>query len=142
MEILKRADWPLALSLSDSMSPYKNQKESNMITFKHSIDMKTKIYKELSKGVFLLAGMAVLGSCSRDFLDQDPLSFYEPKNTYSTESGLQATLSMERRMPDVDFGTILPANLLLPTALTIMIQTTPSISGTRAITASSMPIRC
>lgn len=68
-----------------------------MITFKHSIDMKTKIYKELSKGVFLLAGMAVLGSCSRDFLDQDPLSFYEPKNTYSTESGLQATLAMADR---------------------------------------------
>ena len=59
--------------------------------------MKTKIYKELSKGVFLLAGMAVLGSCSRDFLDQDPLSFYEPKNTYSTESGLQATLAMADR---------------------------------------------
>ncbi|MGO4773155.1 RagB/SusD family nutrient uptake outer membrane protein [Flavobacterium sp. W22_SRS_FK3] len=33
-------------------------------------------------------------SCSRDFLDSDPLSFYEPGTTFSTEAGLQATLAL------------------------------------------------
>src|SRR6218665_2594975 len=38
--------------------------------------------------------LAVLsGSCSKDFLEADPLSFYEPETTFSTESGLQATLA-------------------------------------------------
>lgn len=41
--------------------------------------------------------MALSGGCSRDFLDPDPLSFFEPKTTYSTESGLQASMAMADR---------------------------------------------
>lgn len=37
------------------------------------------------------ASPLLLGSCS-DFLKQDPLSFYEPTKTYTTEAGLKAAL--------------------------------------------------
>lgn len=37
---------------------------------------------------------ASLAACSDSYLDQDPLSFYEPTATYSTESGLQAALAV------------------------------------------------
>ena len=36
---------------------------------------------------------ALLVSCSEDFLEPDPLSFYEPETTFTTESGLQAVLA-------------------------------------------------
>jgi hypothetical protein len=36
---------------------------------------------------------ALLVSCSEDFMEPDPLSFYEPETTFSTESGLQAVLA-------------------------------------------------
>lgn len=46
----------------------------------------------------LFAGVATVGilgmaSCSDDFLDPEPLSFYEPATTFSTESGLEAALA-------------------------------------------------
>ena len=36
---------------------------------------------------------ATLTGCGDKFLEQDPLSFYEPTTTYSTEAGLQAALA-------------------------------------------------
>ncbi|MDR1273978.1 MAG: RagB/SusD family nutrient uptake outer membrane protein [Odoribacteraceae bacterium] len=45
----------------------------------------------------LVIATCVLGACSRDFLKPDPLSFYEPTTTFSTESGLQAALAMVDR---------------------------------------------
>ena len=41
--------------------------------------------------MIVLAGTMV--GCSDGFLEQDPLSFYEPATTYSTEAGLQAALA-------------------------------------------------
>ena len=42
-----------------------------------------------------LASAAILTTgCTDDFLKQDPLSFFNPGNTYTTESGLQAALAM------------------------------------------------
>lgn len=41
-----------------------------------------------------LAALALTTACTKDFLEPDPLSFYEPATTYATESGLQATLAM------------------------------------------------
>ena len=55
--------------------------------------MKNNINK-LVKGCMVFASLTMLGSCSDSFLKQDPLSFYEPKTTYATESGLQAALAM------------------------------------------------
>lgn len=47
------------------------------------------------KGSALVAAFATLTTaCSDSFLEQDPLSFYEPTTTYSTEEGLLAALTM------------------------------------------------
>ena len=56
--------------------------------------MKRKI-SILAKGCMALATSALLTTgCSDDFLAQDPLSFYNPENTYTTEAGLQAAMAM------------------------------------------------
>lgn len=44
-------------------------------------------------GGMMLTAAGMLTGCGDDFLKQDPLSFYEPTATYSTESGLQAALA-------------------------------------------------
>ena len=41
----------------------------------------------------MLALAGTMVGCSDGFLEQDPLSFYEPATTYSTEAGLQAALA-------------------------------------------------
>ncbi len=56
--------------------------------------MKRYIKNNISKLVPLVAATALLVSCSKDFLEPDPLSFYEPETTFTTESGLQATLAI------------------------------------------------
>ncbi len=60
--------------------------------------MKHHIFNKMSIVALGMAGAAALAtSCSRDFLDQDPLSFFEPATTFNTESGLQAALAMADR---------------------------------------------
>ncbi|MCW0484555.1 RagB/SusD family nutrient uptake outer membrane protein [Gaoshiqia sediminis] len=44
--------------------------------------------------VLFIGGTILLGGCSEDFLKPDPLSFYEPTATFSTESGLQAAMAI------------------------------------------------
>lgn len=48
----------------------------------------------LCKSSVVVALVAMLASCSDSFLEQDPLSFYEPSATYTNEAGLQAALAM------------------------------------------------
>lgn len=55
--------------------------------------MKKYIQNRISTLVPLVAVTALLVSCSKDFLEPDPLSFYEPETTFTTETGLQATLA-------------------------------------------------
>ena len=54
--------------------------------------------KQYMKAIYRssLAIMAAtsLTACSDSFLEQDPLSFYEPTITYSTEEGLKSALTM------------------------------------------------
>lgn len=53
------------------------------------------IVNKLSKACLLLAtGTMLFSSCQKDFLDTDPLSFYEPATTFSTESGLKAAMAI------------------------------------------------
>ncbi len=53
-----------------------------------------KYISNIFKGsaAFVMATMLV--SCGDSFLDQDPLSFYEPSTTYSNEAGLKSALAM------------------------------------------------
>ena len=62
--------------------------------FSNYKDKKMKISKYLLSG---MAAMALLSSCSDDFVKPDPLSFYEPGATFSTESGLKAALAVSDR---------------------------------------------
>lgn len=59
--------------------------------------MKTNRIQNITMGLALVAGTMAMTSCSRDFLDPDPQSMYEPGKTFSTESGLQAALAMADR---------------------------------------------
>jgi hypothetical protein len=46
-------------------------------------------------GLVIAMGSAMMtSSCSEDFLEPDPLSFYEPTATFSSESGLKAALAI------------------------------------------------
>ena len=56
--------------------------------------MKNNIKNKLSKGFLILMGAAFLSSCTDGFLKPDPLSFYEPETTFTTESGLKSVLAM------------------------------------------------
>lgn len=56
--------------------------------------MKNYIKNKLSKGILILAATAFLASCTDDFLKPDPLSFYEPEATFTTESGLKSVQAM------------------------------------------------
>lgn len=59
------------------------------------MDMKKTIQKINYICLSLLIGSAVLFSgCSDDFLKPDPLSFYEPGATFTTESGLMAAMAI------------------------------------------------
>jgi SusD family. len=59
--------------------------------------MKNILYTSAKSLILILTGALVLGSCSEEFLKPDPLSFYEPVTTFSTESGLQSTLAYADR---------------------------------------------
>lgn len=55
-----------------------------------------KITQHLNRITFALFMGATLlaSSCSRDFLNPDPLSFYEPGSTFNTRTGLEAALAI------------------------------------------------
>lgn len=53
--------------------------------------MKTN-YK--GKIFFVVFISSMIASCTKEFLKPDPLSFYEPATTFSTQSGLDATMAM------------------------------------------------
>lgn len=55
--------------------------------------MKYNLCNILSCGVLLAAASLFTTGCSDSFLEQDPLSFYEPTTTYATEEGLEAALA-------------------------------------------------
>lgn len=60
--------------------------------------MKKTIKKYISNGVLALTGMSMIFSgCKESFLEADPLSFYEPTTTFSTESGIQSVLAIADR---------------------------------------------
>lgn len=73
--------------------------------------MKT-IYNNIFKGGIALTAVAMMASCSDSFLEQDPLSFFEPTATFTTEAGLQAALAKcDRSIKEIYMdgnGNVLP----------------------------------
>ncbi len=91
--------------------------------------MKRFIEKHILKGLVMFAGASImLTSCKENFLDADPLSFYEPTTTFSTEAGLQSVLAiadrqLKRYWTDGDSNEMLPmiseytfSDLMVPAA--------------------------
>lgn len=63
---------------------------------KITINMKNKIM--MATALLSLAGSSFLFTgCSESFLDPDPLSFYEPGATFTTESGMMAAMAIADR---------------------------------------------
>lgn len=60
----------------------------------------------------MLGAVSMLTGCGDSFLKQDPLSFYEPTATYTTEAGLQSALAQcDRSIKDIFMdgnGNVLP----------------------------------
>ncbi len=65
-------------------------------------------------GMTLLGATIALTSCSDSALDPDPLSFFEPTTTFSTESGLSAALAQADRNLKLYYTTA--SDVLLPVA--------------------------
>lgn len=84
--------------------------------------MKTNIVKHIAMGLAAVAGLSIMSSCSRDFLDPDPLSMYEPGKTFSTESGLQAALAMADRSLCNNYTYYNNKNLSVPIATEYMMS--------------------
>ena len=76
--------------------------------------MKNNIKNKLSKGFLILMGAAFLSSCTDDFLKPDPLSFYEPETTFTTESGLKSVLAMCDRHLRLYWTTYEANNICVP----------------------------
>jgi starch-binding outer membrane protein, SusD/RagB family len=57
-----------------------------------------KIIKRLSTALLVFAGITLTFSgCKREYLEAEPLSFFEPGETFSTKSGLDAALAIADR---------------------------------------------
>jgi hypothetical protein len=63
----------------------------------------------------MLVTMVLVTGCSKDFLETDPLSFYEPAATFSTESGMRAALAMCDRNLKLYYARNDNENIPLPT---------------------------
>lgn len=76
--------------------------------------MKSNFQKQIFNGLIILAGAAMtLSSCQESFLKADPLSFYEPTQTFSTESGLKSVLAITDRQL-IRYWTDGSSNEMLP----------------------------
>lgn len=91
--------------------------------------MKTFIRKHICNGLVVLAGISMaFTSCKDDFLKEDPLSFYEPTTTFSTEDGIKSVLAicdrqLKRYWTDGDHNEMFPiiseytfSDLMVPSA--------------------------
>lgn len=91
--------------------------------------MKRFIQKHIFNGLVILAGVSIMfTSCKESFLDADPLSFYEPTTTFSTEAGIQSVLAiadrqLKRYWTDGDHNEMFPlmseytfSDLMVPSA--------------------------
>lgn len=70
-----------------------------------------KLSKNIIKIMAPALALSIMASCSDEFLKPEPLSFFEPEATFSTESGLQAAMAicdrhMRRHMMSENSNTI------------------------------------
>src|SRR5688572_23994662 len=56
--------------------------------------MKKRLNHIVKSVVLLVGGSILMNSCSKKFLEPDPLSFYEPATTFNTENGLMSAMAL------------------------------------------------
>ena len=79
-----------------------------------------------------LIGMVAVGvlcsSCSEDFLKPDPLSFYEPEQTFTTEAGLRSVVAtLDRHLRN--YWTYYQAANLVTPFYTLFMHTDLAVAG-------------
>lgn len=80
--------------------------------------MKTMKFLNSNAAVMLLGAAVILTGCKDSFLEPDPLSFYEPNATFTTEPGLKAALAQADRNLKLYYTTA--SDVLLPVATEFM----------------------
>lgn len=75
-----------------------------------------------------MAAITLFTSCSEDFLKPDPLSMYEPGNTFTTESGIRAALANSDRSLRNYFAYYEAHNLVTP-LYTMYMHTDLAVAG-------------
>ena len=75
-----------------------------------------------------MAATTLFTSCSEDFLKPDPLSMYEPGNTFTTESGIRAALANSDRSLRNYFAYYQAHNLVTP-LYTMYMHTDLAVAG-------------
>lgn len=67
---------------------------------------KRTFFRYVGMVAFLILGLIVVSGCTSDFLKPDPLSFYEPSNTFTTRKGLESALSTcDKHIRNMTFAT-------------------------------------
>src|SRR5690554_1413748 len=77
-----------------------------MIPYNQTITQgKMKITKKYI-GLLLAGTLLVLGSCSKEWLEPEPLSFFAPENVYLDEAGFESLLiTMRKNLKAEYYGT-------------------------------------
>ncbi|MDR2968793.1 MAG: RagB/SusD family nutrient uptake outer membrane protein [Tannerellaceae bacterium] len=79
-------------------------------------------------GIILIGATVMVSSCSENFLEPDPLSFYEPSATFTTEAGLKAALAQADRNMKLYYTT--SSDVLLPIATEFVFSDMLVVSAT------------
>ncbi len=77
--------------------------------------MKTIFYKINRPCLLVLACCSIFTGCKESFLDPDPLSYYEPETTFSTENGLMSALAICDRNMKLYYSSTHNEMLPIPT---------------------------
>ncbi|WP_353845376.1 RagB/SusD family nutrient uptake outer membrane protein [Bacteroides sp.] len=76
----------------------------------------------------MIAAGALCSSCSEDFLKPDPLSFYEPEQTFTTEAGLRSVVAtLDRHLRN--YWTYYQAANLVTPFYTLFMHTDLAVAG-------------
>lgn len=76
--------------------------------------------------ILSLGGISLFNGCSDSFLNPDPLSFYEPSATFTTEAGLQSVIAIADRQIKLYYATDNNEMLTLGTEYTFSELMVPS----------------
>lgn len=84
--------------------------------------MKTNYFYRSLLSVISILSITLFSSCTKDFLKPDPLSFYEPEATFTTRSGLDASLALADRHLRTYWGGLQTKDAWVPISTEYMLS--------------------